>query len=46
MKYLKTTNILVAVMVLAGVGFLSPQIASACGGQTASMGNVSEKLIA
>lgn len=46
MKYLKTTNILVAVMVLAGTGFLSPQIASACGGQTASMGNVSEKLVA
>lgn len=33
-------------MVIAGAGFLSPHVALACGGQTASMGYVSDTLVA
>lgn len=46
MKYLKITKILIATVALSIGGLLSPQIASACGGQTASMGNVGDRLVA
>lgn len=46
MKHLITTKILIAVIAIGVGGFLSPQIASACGGQTASMGSVGDTFVA
>src|SRR3989338_8997702 len=46
MKHLITTKILVTVVALVGAEFFPPQPASACGGQTASMGYVDDTLAA